>query len=1000
MSREEEGARHVIAKLVSGYESLNEREIKKYTEADTRRVFIMPLFRSLGWDVYGRQEVREEERASRGRVDYAFCIREIPKFFLEAKALRADLDNPEFAKQAINYAYHKGATWAVLTDFERLKVFNAEVKEAKVSQALFFELKCNEYLNRFDQLSLLSREAFEQGTLDKKALKWGKRIRKTPVGQQLFSDLVYWRALLHKYLSSYNKKQQPHLVDEAVQRILDRLIFIRTCEDRGIEPPTLRPLVRQCRDDAGKDFTRELKHIWEDFDAGYDSRLFQHHLADQLECESTPFVEAIEGLYATPDRSIEYDFNAIDADVLGGIYEQYLEHLLKGAGKKIEIGSERRKRKAQGIYYTPKFVVRYIVENTLGQALEAKSLREARKLRILDPACGSGSFLVEALDYLERHWQRQNWTQQPRTKEDARPADFFDYVTRVQFLTENLYGVDLDAQAVEIAQLNLLLRCLHQRALLPDLINNIREGNSLISGSEEGLRSYFGDAWLDKKPFNWEERFDEVMREGGFDVIIGNPPYLNIKLMSDDEKDFYRHGFSSAMASFDMYVLFIEKGLRLLRPGGRLGFIIPNKFIHTGYAAALRELLSKEATLETIVDFGDHPVFQDSTTYPCILIAQKGRATGTDLHYIRVKQMPIDLVQMSARSASSEHSDDDVEITTVGQESLTQSEWCFRPSVELDIIDKVQACSVSLESLVEKIFVGLQITPADVLAVSIVSKAGNDSRTESKLVEVTSKALGNKRVLLERDLLRPLIKSSDISQYSVSHTGTYVVFPYEIRREGKNRKAILIDPRTMQSRYRHTFAYLAANRSRFEARDRGAWRGSDEWYAYSRRQNLECHNQAKIVTPNISRSCHFAWDRGRYYLDRGSFGILPTKGGMRHEYLLGILNSAMGDYYVKATSPYISGGYYSFTTSYLNPFPIRRIDFADPSDRMLHDNLVTLISRRLELSGCLASVRDTPCNKRDALTREAEQTDRKIDDLVYDLYGLTDEERRIVEERS
>ena len=188
MSITQEEARQEIGKLVANYKSLTAPTIKKYTEADTRRVFILPLFKALGWGVSSREEVTEEESVSRKRVDYAFLLRGIPKFFLEAKSLKADLDNPEYARQAINYAYHKGVTWAVLTDFAGLKVFNAGWKEPIVSRSLFLELRYDEYLSRFDWLWLLSREAFEQNLLDQKALELFKKTKKTPVGQQLFSD--------------------------------------------------------------------------------------------------------------------------------------------------------------------------------------------------------------------------------------------------------------------------------------------------------------------------------------------------------------------------------------------------------------------------------------------------------------------------------------------------------------------------------------------------------------------------------------------------------------------------------------------------------------------------------------------------------------------------------------------------------------------------------------------------------------------------------------------
>ena len=654
-----EKARQEIAKLVAKYRSLPDTSKKKYTEADTKTVFIERLFAALGWDVYGGEEVSQEQRASRGRVDYAFRLQGIPKFFLEAKPLKADLDNPEYAKQVINYAWHKDVTWAVLTNFEGLKVSNAEWKEAIVSRSQFFELKCDEYLSRFDWLWLLSRPACEQNLLDKRALEDFKKTKKTPVGQQLFSDLVSWRNLLAKYLSRYNKQYTPYLIDEAVQRILDRLIFIRTCEDRGIEQSTLRSLLREWKNGARKDLVQELRHIWRDFDEGYDSRLFLSHLADELECEPTPFEEVISELYSTKDGSIQYDFNAIDADILGGIYEQYLQYLIKRAGKEIEVTPERGKRKAQGIYYTPKFVVRYIVENTLGPALRGKSLSEARKIRILDPACGSGSFLVEALDYLEKHWRQQKWIPQPMSKEDTKQTDFFDYVTKVQFLTENIYGVDLDAQAVEIAQLNLLLQALNQRHRLPDLVNRISQGNSLISGTEDELKRYFGKNWRQKKPFNWKERFEDIMAKGGFDVVIGNPPWVSLTGkhksldLPPEELRYLFDNFTVSTYAPNLYEIFIWRSLELLKEGGLFSFVLPDRLATNQQFVELRRYILCNFTLEKVLFRAPFPgVIADTM----IFVIRKARAKDNNIEISDYTTQKVTIIPQRSLLCSSDFS--------------------------------------------------------------------------------------------------------------------------------------------------------------------------------------------------------------------------------------------------------------------------------------------------------------------------------------------------------
>lgn len=217
---------------------VQDREVVKFNEERTKAEFIEPLFESLGWDVRNRthkDEVTREEAVSKKRVDYGFRINGIPKFFLEAKALSADLDEVKFFEQAVNYAYWKGCTWAVLTNFETVKVFNAEWKSTSYSYSNFITIRFDEFLDKFDQLWLLAKESFEQGLLDKEAERWGKKIKKAPPDQQLLTDFTKFRDMLSKSITKMNSEK--HLseeeLDESVQRILDRLIFIRNCEDRG-----------------------------------------------------------------------------------------------------------------------------------------------------------------------------------------------------------------------------------------------------------------------------------------------------------------------------------------------------------------------------------------------------------------------------------------------------------------------------------------------------------------------------------------------------------------------------------------------------------------------------------------------------------------------------------------------------------------------------------------------------------------------------------------------
>ncbi len=254
----QEKARQEIANFVAKYQSLSPAAIKKYTEADTRRVFILPLFQALGWDVYSREEVAEEVKTAAGRVDYVFKLHGVSQFYLEAKPLRAELTKPEYIKQAITYAYNKGITWAVLTNFERLQAYNAQTGR------LFINLTCNDYLTDFETyLWLLSKEALEHNALNERAEKCGALPPKLGIEQRLFNQLRQWREALFTQLHHYNQHLSYSQIDEAIQRLFNRLIFIRTCEDRRIEDRILLGAVHEWRSSGrGGEFVEVLRRIF------------------------------------------------------------------------------------------------------------------------------------------------------------------------------------------------------------------------------------------------------------------------------------------------------------------------------------------------------------------------------------------------------------------------------------------------------------------------------------------------------------------------------------------------------------------------------------------------------------------------------------------------------------------------------------------------------------------------------------------------------------------
>ena len=375
-------------------------------------------------------------------------------------------------------------------------MFNAEWKETDPFRAQFLEFDLDTYLPDFERLWWFSREETAAGRLEREADKVGKRIKRLPVSQHLFDDLKMWRSELYQSLRQWNPVYSPAQIDEAVLRLLNRLIFIRTAEDREVEPLRLLPLLRELDDKHQLDkLSVKMAELFRKFDATYNSELFAPHFSEELYCDRMPLEALIHGLYEK--NFVRYNFNALEADVLGTAYEQYLGHIvtetlgetaMEAAASHVK--EKHTKRKSQGIYYTPAFVTKYIVQQTVGRYLDEQGYNPSKPPRILDMACGSGSFLIEAFDTLDRFVAKQ------RNQAHGAEDDLHDNLRRLELMQTCIFGVDKDKQAVDVARLNLMLRALHGRQKLP-LLTNIYNADSL-------------------RPETWEQAFPEVMKEGGF----------------------------------------------------------------------------------------------------------------------------------------------------------------------------------------------------------------------------------------------------------------------------------------------------------------------------------------------------------------------------------------------------------------------------------------------------------------------------------------------------
>ena len=687
-----------VARLVDEFAGGRERYTHPdYNETQLRVEFINPLFEALGWDPRDSAQVSHEDRVmvdgKPKRPDYGFHIERRTQFYLETKKPALNLrDNPEPAYQLRRYGWSGNLAISALSDFEEFIVYDCRIQPQQgdpASKARLRYYEFSDYVDKWEEFAgLFSREAVANGALR----NWveDEKIRgATSVDQAFLREMEGWRATIAQDMALHNPQLSQRELNLLVQRTIDRIVFLRIAEDRNIE--NYGRLRRASSE--GKQVYEELKRLFIEADDKYNSGLFhfgahpkslpggsvstrpqdEGGTSKQVNSASLFMGEGARGwgsgdpdtlslhiqLSDAPLRHIikqaciipfsPYEFSVLPAEILGQVYERFLGKVIElGSGGAVPASIDKPEvRKAGGVYYTPALISSITsCENTVGDLLwKAKRPPRTRKNCASSiPACGSGSFLSGAYQYL-LDWHKAWYEAHPaqyRNRRRVTPAGMrLTTPEKRRILLNNIYGVDLDQNAVEVSKLSLLLKLLEgedggdagglQTAMfaaggriLPDLSGNIKWGNSLIGSdfySGQQLALFDEEALLRVKPFDWESAggFAEVMRAGGFDAVIGNPPYIRIQTLDSEQRQYFNQNYVVATRSYDIYVLFVEQAYKLLRTTGRAGFILPNKFFTTDYGLGLRRLLAEKSLADRIVDFEDGQVFSQAGTYTSLL---------------------------------------------------------------------------------------------------------------------------------------------------------------------------------------------------------------------------------------------------------------------------------------------------------------------------------------------------------------------------------------------
>lgn len=740
------------------------------------------------------------------------------------------------------------------------------------------------------------------------------------VGSELYDDYHKSRVALIKYLLASRQKTTDQAIHIA-QKLMDRIVFVAFCQCRLLLPTSsIQEAATHYSklDDVTNPRWQNFLKLFRAIDRGsaeipaYNGGLFAKDPEvddiDLLSDEWTEFFVEIGG----------YDFESeVNVDVLGRIFERSVTDLeavrVAATGAPSDKLPENGKRKREGIYYTPPRITAYNVEQAAGTVLRERfaslakvhditpdmeptkatlvnwlayqnaRLDVLRRFRVLDPACGSGAFLIAAFDYLEDTYDE---VLSALTLNQGLPQRQADAI-KGDILRNNLFGVDISAESVEITQLALWLRTAERGKRLSDLSANIRRGNSLVD-----------DPAVDPLAFDWKKEFPAVFADGGFDCIVGNPPYVklqNFKKFSPKIAAFLPTRYKAASTgNFDLYLPFIERGIELLGDDGVLGFIAPNVWIFNEYGAGLRELIAAHRQLAMFDDFKSFQVFDDATTY-------------TALQFFRKR--PSNQIEVADVSKGPEHLRT-AKRFSVSYESLGTAAWALLPADQRSIVDAMRARSVTLEEASKAIIVGIQTSADPIYHLVKMSTGRYFSHKFNSILEI------------EDAIMRPLISSEGPIPYAQPEPPLYLLFPYKITKGG----AILLSVPHLQKKCPKAWEYLKRNEP--DLRRREAKMDHDGWYGFVYPKNLDKQELPKIGVPQtVDRLQAFIDPKGKLYFNNVRVnGILPREdGAFSLWYLLALLNSAALDYCFRLTAKPKDREYFEANKQFIAPLPIPNI---------------------------------------------------------------------------
>lgn len=991
-----------MVRLVKAYQDhILQYSKQEYNETEVRNDFVNPFFEILGWDVLNKknlpQHLREVKHEAsvmvddggenkKKKPDYAFNLGTETMFFLETKKPAVNImQSKNSAFQLRRYGWNGNLNVSVLSNFTDLIIYDCTVRPIEdddVMQAMVAHYHYTEYLDKFDEISLLlSRDSIVTGRFEQYFSKLTSSLKKEPFNQYFLEQIKSWRYKLSIDIFKYNKQLDEESLNIFVQRMLNRIIFLRICEDRNLEIyETLKKI----------ESYNELKTVFYNADLKYDSGLFELIDEQSIVISDSLIIEIFRDLYY-PNSC--YEFSVVEPYIIGQIYELFLaEKVHISETGDIEVVKKPEIVDSQGVVNTPKNITDIIVEQTLSSLYEGKEVHVTKEYRIADLCCGSGNFLLSAYEFIINKYiefYKNSCKEEAlhegiiyRLGEDLYGLSFEE---KRNILENNLYGVDIDTLAVEVTKFSLLLKLIdgcsrneieyfaneNKCRILPNLDGNIRNGNSLVDFTYIDYDDSFYETpnlYTKLKLFDWENEFENKK----FDAIIGNPPYIRVQNMvhySPEEYNYYKSDFapySTAKAELmDKYYLFLERALSLLKECGSLGYIIPHKFMLIKTGLELRKFLSEKKCVRRIVHFGTNQVFAGRSTYTCLLFLSGNQQKSFEIGFVK--------------DINVFYNNPNIKMKQYPIEYLGTAPWSFMSDDISLVLERIARKCQPLNTYSE-IFVGLQTSADNIYIIEPI-------RDEGEYTYFIDKNGCEQHV--ESAILKPCIYDIRLEKYKEIEANKKIIFPYHFF----VKKPMLYTLAEMETNFPETLKYLYNFKYELDRRNIPK-RNEENWYQFGRSQSLKRFtNKEHLIWSVLSTTGNYVFDDSGISFTGGGNG--PFYGlEMKSEreesifYIQALLNHWLLEAVVKSKASTFRGDYYSHGKQFVELLPIYKIDFTKPGEVRIHDfivdkvkNIMTLKQKREK-----QNTREQKKNIQRLIQNEVEN----LNNAITNLYGASE----------